>query len=410
MEYGLIGEKLGHSFSKEIHERISTYKYQICEVSKEDFDNFMITRDFKAINVTIPYKEKVIPYLDFIDNIAKEIGAVNTIVNKNGKLFGYNTDFYGLKSLIEKNDIDINNKKVLILGTGGTSKTANAVAKSLNAREIIFASINNEPGTVSYDEAIDNHKDTEVIINTTPCGMYPNNDGLIIDINNFPKLTSICDVVYNPLRTTLIQNGIKKGLKVASGLYMLVGQAVYASGIFKDEKVSLDIIDEVFNEIYQNKQNIILIGMPSCGKSTIGKLLSEKLNKEYIDSDNLIEEELKMPIKNFLTADNEKEFRDIEELVIEKIAKGSNLVISTGGGVIKRPINIERLKKNGKIIFIDRDLEKLIPTNDRPLSSNIENLKKLYNERYHIYQSSADIIVKNNDNINDVVSEIEKEV
>lgn len=410
MEYGLIGEKLGHSFSKEIHERISSYKYQICEVSKEDFDNFMISRRFKAINVTIPYKEKVIPYLYFIDDIAKQIGAVNTIVNKDGKLYGYNTDFYGLKSLIEKNDIDINNKKVLILGTGGTSKTANAVVKSLNAREVIFASINNEPNTVTYEEAISKHNDAEVIINTTPCGMYPNNDGLIIDINYFPKLTALCDVVYNPLRTSFIQSGIKKGLKVASGLYMLVGQAVYASGIFKGEEVSLNLIDEVFEEIYQQKQNIILIGMPSCGKTTIGKILSEKYNKQFVDTDTLIEEELGMPIKDFLTKDNENTFRDVEEKVIEKVSKSSNLIISTGGGVIKRPINIERLKKNGKVVFIDRDIDKLVPTTDRPLSSSVENLKKLYSERYHIYLATADVIVKNNDSIDDVVSEIEKEV
>ena len=185
MKYGLIGEKLGHSFSKEIHERIADYKYELCEVAKEDFDQFFKNRDFISINVTIPYKERVIPYLDYIDDIALSIGAVNTVVNKDGKLYGYNTDYYGLKSLIEKRNIDVENKKVLILGTGGTSKTATAVVKTLGAKEIIYASINGEIGTFTYEEVIEKHTDAEVIINTTPCGMYPNNDGLLIDIKLF---------------------------------------------------------------------------------------------------------------------------------------------------------------------------------------------------------------------------------
>lgn len=410
MEYGLIGEKLGHSFSKEIHERISTYKYEICEVSKENFDNFMENKNFRAINVTIPYKEKVIPYLSYIDDIAKEIGAVNTIVNKDGKLYGYNTDYYGLKSLLEKNKIDVKNKKVLILGTGGTSKTANAVVKTLGARSITFASINNEPNTVSYEAALKKHLDTEVIINTTPCGMYPNNDGLIIDITNFKKLTAVCDVVYNPLMTALLQSAKERGLKIASGLYMLVAQAVYASGIFKEEKVSIDLIDEVFTEIYKTKENIILIGMPTCGKSTIGKLLADDLNKTFIDIDSLIEEELEMPIKEFLNKDTEIEFRNIEEAIVEKVAKLQSLVVATGGGVIKRNNNIKRLKQNGKVIFVDRDIELLKPSNDRPLSNNIDNLKKLYNERYQLYLDASDIVVKNNDNLSDVITKIKEEV
>lgn len=410
MEYGLIGEKLGHSFSKEIHERISSYQYEIYEVSKNDFDKFMNEKNFKAINVTIPYKEKVIPYLSYIDDIAKEIGAVNTIVNHNGKLYGYNTDYYGLKSLIEKNGIDLNNKKVLILGTGGTSKTATAVAKSMGAKNIIYASLNDKPNTISYDDAIKYHLDIEVIINTTPCGMYPNNDDLIIDISGFKELTSVCDVIYNPLQTSLLQHAKNQHLKCASGLYMLVAQAVYASSIFKNEPVSLKLIDEVFDEIYKTKENIILIGMPTCGKTTIGQILAKDLNKKFIDVDELIEEELKMPIKDFLNHKNENEFRNIEERVIAKISKLQNLVISTGGGVVKRNINIKRLKQNGKVIFINRDLNLLTPMANRPLSNNINDLKKLYDERYHLYLNAADIIVKNNTSIDEVITKIKKEV
>ena len=410
MKYGLIGEKLGHSFSKEIHERIADYKYELCEVAKEDFDEFFKNRDFISINVTIPYKERVIPYLDYIDDIALSIGAVNTVVNKDGKLYGYNTDYYGLKSLIEKRNIDVENKKVLILGTGGTSKTATAVVKTLGAKEIIYASINGEIGTFTYEEVIGKHTDAEVIINTTPCGMYPNNDGLLIDINLFENLVGVVDVVYNPLLTTILQNAKTNNLKYASGLYMLVSQAVYASAIFQDIEVSHDLIDEVFEEIYFQKQNIVLIGMPTCGKTTIGKKLAKELNKTFVDIDTLIEEEIQMPISEFLNKDNEKDFRDIEEKVVERIAKMNNLIISTGGGVIKRQVNIERLKKNGIVVFIDRDVNLLMPASDRPLSSNLNDLKKIYNERYEIYKIAADIVVKNNTKINDVITKIIEEV
>ena len=410
MKYGLIGEKLGHSFSKEIHERIADYKYELCEVAKDDFDEFFKNRDFISINVTIPYKEKVIPYLDYIDDIALSIGAVNTVVNKDGKLYGYNTDYYGLKSLIEKRNIDVENKKVLILGTGGTSKTATAVVKTLGAKQIIYASINGEIGTFTYEEVLEKHIDAEVIINTTPCGMYPKNDGLLIDINLFKNLIGVVDVVYNPLLTTILQNAKANNLKYASGLYMLVSQAVYASAIFQDTEVSHDLIDEVFEEIYFQKQNIVLIGMPTCGKTTIGKELADKLDKTFVDVDALIEEEIQMPISEFLNKDNEKDFRDIEEKIVERIAKMNNLIISTGGGVIKRQVNIERLKKNGVVVFIDRDVNLLMPASDRPLSSNLNDLKKLYNERYEIYKMAADIVVKNNTKINDVITKIIEEV
>ena len=410
MKYGLIGEKLGHSFSKEIHERIADYKYELCEVAKDDFDEFFKNRDFISINVTIPYKEKVIPYLDYIDDIALSIGAVNTVVNKDGKLYGYNTDYYGLKSLIEKRNIDVENKKVLILGTGGTSKTATAVVKTLGAKQIIYASINGEIGTFTYEEVLEKHIDAEVIINTTPCGMYPNNDGLLIDTNLFKNLIGVVDVVYNPLLTTILQNAKANNLKYASGLYMLVSQAVYASAIFQDTEVSHDLIDEVFEEIYFQKQNIVLIGMPTCGKTTIGKELADKLDKTFVDVDALIEEEIQMPISEFLNKDNEKDFRDIEEKIVERIAKMNNLIISTGGGVIKRQVNIERLKKNGVVVFIDRDVNLLMPASDRPLSSNLNDLKKLYNERYEIYKMAADIVVKNNTKINDVITKIIEEV
>ncbi len=411
MKYGLIGEKLGHSFSKEIHEQIRDYKYEICEVSRDQFDKFMQEKGFKAINVTIPYKEKVIPYLDYIDPTTKMIGAVNTIVNNDGKLYGYNTDYFGLKSLIEKNNIDVTNKKALILGTGGTSKTATLVLKLKGVKEIYYASINHEVNTYTYEEIVKIHNDANIIVNTTPCGMYPNNDGLIIDLDLFPHLEAVIDVVYNPMLTRLLQKAKKKNLKYAGGLYMLVAQAVYASSLFLNLETNTNIIDDIYAKLYKEKQNIILIGMPTCGKSTIGKIISQKLNKEFVDTDSLIEKEIKMVIKDFLRKDNEQEFRDIEEKVIKEIAKKQNQVISCGGGVIKRPENIERLKQNGIVIFIDRDITLLKASDKRPLSTDLESLKKLYEERYPIYLESSDIIITNNtDDYQDAAEKIINEV
>lgn len=408
MKYGLIGEKLGHSFSKEIHEMLGKYQYELKEVSKDEIDTFMKEKDFLAINVTIPYKETVIPYLDYIDDKALEINAINTIVNKNGKLYGYNTDYYGLRSIIERNDISVKGKKVLILGTGGTSKTASIVLKDLGAKEILFASKSKKTNAnvITYEEAITIHNDANVILNATPCGMYPNNDDLIIDIKYFNNLEAVCDVIYNPLKTQIVLDAIDRGLKYASGLYMLVSQAVYASGYFLEEKIDKDIIDDIYNKIEFGKKNIVLIGMPSSGKSVIGKNIANRLAKDFVDSDALIEERIGMKIKDFLNVDNEKEFRDIETSVIKDISKKNNLIISTGGGVIKRKENIDALRKNSLIVFIDRPLNLLQATNDRPLSSNRNDLQKLYLERYELYEKYSDIKVLNDKCLNCVIEKI----
>lgn len=410
MKYGLIGEHLGHSFSKEIHEMLGKYTYEICEIAKDNLDSFMKEKAFIAINVTIPYKQQVIPYLDFIDDKAQSIGAVNTIVNKNNKLYGYNTDYYGLKSLIQTNDIDVKNKKVLLLGNGGTSKTARTVLKDLLAREIVIVDINKDENVITYDDALKYHNDSEIIVNTTPCGMYPDNDGCIVNIELFKNLEAVVDVVYNPIRTAIVSNSLNKGIKAVSGLYMLVAQAVYAAGIFLDEKILENEIDRIYNIIKKQKENIVLIGMPSSGKSTIGIEIAKLLNKEYIDTDSLIEEKINMPISNFLTKENEDEFRDIEEEIIKNVSKLNNKIISTGGGVIKRNINIKRLKQNAIIVFIDRSLDKLLTTSSRPLSSNKTDLENLYHQRYNIYKSSSDIIVENNDTLEDTINKIINEV
>lgn len=406
MKYGLIGEKLGHSFSKEIHEMLGYYKYEIHEVAKSDIDSFMKQHDFLGINVTIPYKETVIPYLDEISAQAASIKAVNTIVNINGKLIGHNTDYFGMLALIKRNKLDVNNKKVLILGTGGTSKTAYAVLSDLGARQILKASIIDEPGTITYEEANTIHNDVDIIINTTPVGMYPKNDGQIIDLDNFKNVIGVIDVVYNPLRTNLVLQAKTKNLIAEGGLYMLVGQAVYAAGIFLNKEIDLNIIDEIYEKIKNDKENIVLIGMPSSGKSTIGKILSEQLNKKLIDTDELIVNKINMSIAEYMKTHSEKEFRDIETECVKEAAKMSNVVVATGGGAILRTENVNVLKQNGKLYFLKRNLELLTPTESRPFSSDMEALKKRYTERLPIYESVCDVVIDNNNEISDAVKQI----
>ncbi len=387
MKYGLIGEKLGHSFSKPIHESIAGYTYELKEIAKEDLDAFMKAKDFCGINVTIPYKADVIPYLDYIDPAAQRIGAVNTIVNRDGKLYGYNTDFGGMKALIENAGFDLENKKVLILGSGGTSKTANAVSESLGAREIIIVS---RGGEVNYKNVADLHKDCDYIINTTPCGMYPNNDTFAVEPSLFPELKGIADVVYNPLETSIVRKGKEVGVKGVTGLYMLVSQAVLASELFTGDKFNVKkVTDEVFSKILSEKQNIVLIGMPGSGKSTIGRALSEKTAKAFIDTDDMIVEKHGV-ISNIFAQHGESYFRDIESEAVKEVSKQSGIIIATGGGAILRKENVDALRQNGIIFFLNRPLEDIIPTDDRPLSSNVEALKKRFEERYDKYKSAGD--------------------
>ncbi len=394
MQYGLIGEKLTHSFSKEVHGELFDYEYELKEIPKEALKDFMLKREFKAINVTIPYKQDVLPYLDYISDIAGSIGAVNTVVNHDGKLYGYNTDFYGLKSLIEKENIEIENKKVLILGNGGTSKTAFAVAKHLNAKEIFKVSRSVKSGCITYEQAIKDHSDADVIINTTPCGMYPDIDSVAIDIDNFSNLSGVVDVVYNPLSTALVNKARKKGIKATGGLYMLVTQASVSAEKFTGVKVSKEQNDAVFKKIENSKKNIVLTGMPASGKSTVGKILSRMLNMEFIDTDSEIEKLKGVSISDIFKNVGEDGFRDIETQVIKDVCTRQHCIVATGGGAILRRENIDRLKLNGKIYFIDRPLKDLQTTANRPLSSDREKLKKRFDERYNIYLSTADFILK----------------
>ncbi|MBR6502136.1 MAG: shikimate dehydrogenase [Clostridia bacterium] len=409
MEYGCIGEKLTHSFSKEIHALLFDYDYTIKEIPKGELDDFMTRRDFKAINVTIPYKQDVIPHLDFISDIAKQIGAVNTIVNKDGKLYGYNTDFSGMTMLIQKNNIEIADKCVLVLGSGGTSKTAVAVVKAMGAANVIRVSRTAKEDCITYEAAIKDYANAEVIINTTPCGMYPNIIGEPIDIDLFAKLEAVVDAIYNPLCSNLVIKAKNKGLKATGGLYMLVAQAAIAAEKFVDQKIEIEKVDFVYREIVKSKQNIVLVGMPSSGKTTIGQKLASKLDMQFIDADKVIEEVEGKTIPQIFEEVGESGFRDIESRVIADISSKQNAVISTGGGAILREQNVTLLKGNGKIYFIDRPLELLITTDDRPLSSNRDDLIKRYNERYDIYCRVADKKVVNNKNKSTVINRIKED-
>lgn len=409
MEYGCIGKKLPHSFSKIIHEKIGDYSYELVELTEEELPEFMKNSDFKAINVTIPYKQAVIPYLYEMSDTAKEIGAVNTVVNRNGLLYGYNTDFYGMTALIKKNQIDFNGKKVAVLGTGGTSKTAAAVASSLGAKNVIKVSRNKTDCTVTYDELYSEHTDIDIIINTTPVGMFPNIYASPVDLYKFNSLSGVIDAVYNPLETKLVADAKKRGVPSESGLYMLVAQAISAYEIFMNKKAPENLLNDIFNDVKTNKQNIVLIGMPGSGKTTIGQAVAKKFGRKFIDTDDEIKKIIKTEISDYFAKFGEEKFRDIETEVIKDISKSSGIVIATGGGAILKKINVDALKMNGVIYFLDRPLKDIVPTSDRPTASSIEALKKRYNERYGIYKSSADEAIPVTGIVNEAVMQIESE-
>ncbi|MEE1238324.1 MAG: shikimate kinase [Acutalibacteraceae bacterium] len=394
MEYGCIGEKLTHSFSKIIHSKIADYNYELKEIEAQDLDGFMKTADFKAINVTIPYKQAVIPYLYEISDTARKIGAVNTVVNRDGKLYGYNTDYEGMRALIKRQGANLSEKKVLVLGSGGTSKTAVAVAESLGAKEVYRVSRSGNDGAVTYDCALENHSDAEAIINTTPCGMYPNIGGTAIDITLFPNLESVTDAVYNPLSSALVTEAKEKGINAVGGLYMLVAQAVFACEKFTGKSIPPSVTDSVYKEILLDKKNIVLTGMPGCGKTTIGKAVAKDTGKVFIDTDDEVVKKAGMSIPEIFQKFGEKKFREIESQVIKEVSAKQSAVIATGGGAVLNPLNVSFLKENGMIVFIDRPIDDLVTTDDRPLSSNRELLEQRYKERYGIYKSSAQTEIK----------------
>lgn len=396
----LIGEKLGHSFSADIHKKLGV-NYSLQELKSEQLKGFVENCLANYFNVTIPYKKQIIPYLDIVDESAKKIGAVNTVVIKDGKKCGYNTDYMGFKSLIEKNNIPIKNKSVLILGTGGTKNTVQAVVTDLGAKIVRVVSRN---GEINYSNCYFN--DVNVIINTTPVGMYPNNDDISLDLKKFTNLQAVVDCVYNPINTKFVLQAKSLGIKACGGLYMLVAQAVWAYSLVNE--VDFSVTDKIYNELLLNKTNIALVGMPSCGKTTIGKILAEKCGKTFVDTDLEIVKTYG-DIPSIFSSLGEVGFRDIESKTICNVAKEGSQVISTGGGAILREQNVIALKQNSIIVYVDRDLD-LLSTEGRPLSKDRKTLQEMKKIREPIYLKVSDIVVKNNKAPEQVAEEILKEV
>ena len=393
MNYGLIGEKLGHSFSREIHEKLGRYPYELCEIPKDGLDAFLSARDFAGINVTIPYKTDVIPYLSETSDLAREVGAVNTIVNRNGKLYGDNTDVWGLIALIRRMRPDLSGMTVLILGTGGTSRAALAAAKALHAKNAVRVSRTGKDGAVTYEEAYRDFSDAEFLINTTPVGMFPHAGTSPVDLTRFPRLCGVVDAIYNPLNTRLLLDARKRGIKAENGLYMLVAQAMKSAELFTGEPIGDEVTERIYAELLFEKRNIVLIGMPGSGKSTVGLLLSDKLGRPFVDTDGEIVRRAGIPITEIFATRGEPAFRDLESEVIRDVSKTGGKVIATGGGAILREENLAELKSNGVSVFLDRPLCDLLPTSDRPLANQTEKIKALYAVRRPLYESAADLTV-----------------
>lgn len=413
MKYGLIGEHLGHSFSKQIQTRIAEienvkdYDYQLVELDKEEFKEFMEKKDFKGINVTIPYKKDVIPYLDEMDESAKAIGAVNTIINVDGKLKGYNTDFGGFLYMVKAHNVHMEGKKVLIIGNGGACAAVKAVCKHENAKDIVIVSRSANRGAIGYDEMYTSHLDADIVVNTSPVGMFPNIANAPIDVSWFHKLECVLDVVYNPILTRLCFEAQEADIKRVIGLEMLIAQAKYTFEIFENMSFDDSIIDEIKKEMLKDRCNIVLIGMPSAGKTTIGKMLEEKLGKEFFDLDDMIIAKAGKSIPEIFQESGEAGFRAIETEVAIEASKMNNKIIATGGGVVKHKVNMDFLRLNGITIFIDRDIDKLISSDpNRPLSSSKQALQQMYKERYPLYQKYAAYIAVNNANIVETVDDI----
>ncbi len=402
--YGLLGEHLPHSFSPQIHKALGNDNYTLFEVAPENLEKFLTDKNFKGINVTIPYKKAVIPYLDYISPEAEKIGAVNTVVVRDGKLYGYNTDYFGFKYMIEKSGITVQGKKALVLGSGGASATVQVVLRDLGACEVFVVSRN---GDVNYTNIYE-HTDTEIIVNTTPVGMYPDNMNTPVDISSFPKLCGVLDVVYNPLKTRIVMEAEKTGVPALAGLSMLVAQAKKAHEIFFDTVVETGICDKIEKSIRLQMCNIVLIGMAGCGKSTVGKKLSELLKKDFIDTDEMIVNAENKSIPQIFEESGERFFRTCENVAVNLAGREKNCVIATGGGVVTRIENYMPLNQNGIIVFINRDAEKL-PTNGRPLSQ-MHGVRELYGKRMPLYRQFAHIEVDGNGTVDETAKNIVKEI
>lgn len=402
--YGLLGEHLTHSFSPQIHSALGNSDYRLFEIAPKNLEAFMKGHTFKGINVTIPYKKAVMPYLDITSDEAKKIGAVNTVVLGDGKLYGDNTDYFGFQYMLEKSGISVKDKKALILGSGGACATVMAVLRDCGAKEITVVGRNGE----NNYENLYLHFDSDIIVNTTPVGMYPNNMESLVNLDDFKKLSGVLDVVYNPLKTKLILDAEERNVPCSSGLPMLVAQAKKAHEIFFDVKLDTSVCEKIEKNLYLQMCNIVLIGMAGCGKSTVGKVLAKKLEKKLVDTDDVIEKTEKMTIPKIFDAKGEKGFRICEASAISLVGKEKSQIIATGGGTVTVKSNYKPLAQNGIIVFINRDAD-LLSTDGRPLSQKY-GVKTLYEERMPLYRQFAHIEIDGNGTLEEVADRIIKEI
>ena len=399
MTCGLLGRKLGHSYSPQIHRQLADYDYVLFEKEPEELDDFLRNGSFSGINVTVPYKKDVIPYLDELTPTAARLGAVNTVIRRSGRLIGHNTDCFGFLTMIRSSGLDVREKKVLVLGSGGASNTAVAVLQELGANVIVIS----RSGENNYTN-LDRHADAAMVVNTTPVGMYPDTDHAPIDLTLFPRLEGVLDVIYNPARTALLQQAETLGLPAINGLLMLVAQAKEAAEWFSGHSLEDALIPTIHRQLRQQMENIVLIGMPGCGKSTIGRELARRLGKRFVDTDAAIEEVAGRSIPEIFAQDGEAIFRKLETAVLGDLGKQSGLVIATGGGCVTRQDNFPLLHQNGKIFWLRRYLGNL-PTEGRPLSQ-AGRLEEMYRIRKPLYEAFADHIIENDGSIETAAHEI----
>lgn len=385
IDYGLVGKSLPYSFSKEIHQMMALYDYHLCEMTPKELKILLESRCFKGLNVTIPYKKSVIPFVDVLDKSAAAIGSVNTLYFKDNRLHGANTDYVGFLWMVQKSGISFTGKKVLVAGTGGASLTVQRAAAHLGADEILTVS---RKDPITYDKI---PQDIEIYINATPVGTFPHNGQCNVSLAEFPKLEGVLDLVYNPGKTALLLQAEKQGISFSGGLPMLIAQATASVKLFLDNSHLLLDNETILNAVEKKTRNITLIGMPGCGKSTIGRRLAKFLHMKFVDTDALIERKAAMTPSEIITQKGEKAFRDLESTVIKKIGKRHGQVIAVGGGAILREENRDALRQNGPVVYIRRSVDKL-STYNRPLSSD---LQELYEKRHPLYTVCSDFSVKN---------------
>lgn len=400
MKSGLLGRKLGHSYSPQIHEYLGSYSYDLFEREPNEIEDFLRNGDFTGINVTIPYKKDVIPFLDELSPTAVKMGSVNTVVRrKDGSLFGHNTDYFGFTSMVHRSGIQVAGKKVLVLGSGGTSNTAVKALEDLGAQVIIVS----RSGENNYDN-LHVHQDAAVIVNTTPVGMYPNTGVSPVDLSCFPTLEGVLDVIYNPAKTQLLLDAEKLGLPHENGLWMLVAQAKEAAEYFGGSPLPDSIIEIIYNKMSAKMKNIILVGMPGSGKSTIAALLAEQLGRSIVDADQKVIELAGKSIPDIFAEDGEAIFRQWETQALSDLGKKSQLIIATGGGCVTQQRNYPLLHQNGMIFWLQRELD-LLPTDGRPLSQ-IQKLSDMYAMRKPMYEAFSDYQIDNNGTCQESIHQI----